>query len=92
MSGLQELFKWESVWKEYSRRIIEIESSIGLWELEVTRASRLSDASKVDDKLFEATNWLLRAVDQSVLTEMEKFFGSPSKENNSETLKGAGSN
>lgn len=76
ISGLQELFKWESVWRQYTVRIIEIESAIALWELELVRASEIVSAKDLNERLFDVTKTLLQMVDNSVLAEVKKFFTS----------------
>lgn len=74
VSALQELFKWESVWHQYSTRIIEIELAIGLWKLEIAKSRQLSDENEAKLTVIEATKWLVRTVNQAVLSEMEVFF------------------
>ena len=74
VSGLQELFKWDAVWHQYSTRIVEIESAVIRWELEIVRLKQRSDDSAARKELIDATKVLLLSVDQAVLSEMEEFF------------------
>ena len=74
VTGLKEFFRWEATWKEYSTRIVQIETLIAEWELKVAGCRHLQDSKDVDGKRNEATFALVRAVEQSVLTEMQAFF------------------
>jgi hypothetical protein len=80
VSVVQEKFKWELLWNQYSTRIVQIESAIGRWELEVADSRILSDEKEANEKLKEATNRLLSVVDELVLSEMKIFFGTVKEE------------
>ena len=50
IGGLEGIHQWEQTWKEYSRRIVQIETFIGVWDIEIASARQLpdlKDASKV---------------------------------------------
>jgi hypothetical protein len=86
VTGLNEIFKWQEAWKEYSRRIIQIETLIAIWNLEVARCRVLSDDPKeVEAKVIEATAKLLKETESSVFSEMEAFFSQRAKGNEPET-------
>jgi len=72
--GLEGLHQWQRTWREYSTRIVQIETLIGLWEIQVARARQLSDAKEVVDILGKATEKLLSSVNEAVTTEMGTFF------------------
>jgi hypothetical protein len=74
ITGLNEVFRWQHLWKEYSERIVQIDTLIGLWEIEVAKARHLSDPEKISEKLGEATEELVKSVETAVLTEMGTFF------------------
>lgn len=74
LSGLNDLYQWEHLWRAYSQARIQIESLLGLWELNVAHARQLSDPNKLNDTLEQATETLLKSVDQIVSTEMGTFF------------------
>jgi hypothetical protein len=80
ISGLQELFKWESTWRQYTIRIIEIESAIALWQLELLRTTEIATTKELNERLFDVTKTLLQTVDNAVLAEVEKFFASSKRE------------
>ena len=77
--GLEGLHQWQRTWKEYSTRIVHIETLIGLWEIQVARARQLSDAKEVSDILGKATEKLLSSVNEAVTTEMGTFFSEREK-------------
>jgi hypothetical protein len=85
VSVFKESFKWDVIWKQYSTCIVQIESAIGHWKLEVEKTLLLSDMNEVNEKLNEATDRLLSTVDKAVLSEMKIFFG-PSNEEIDQTL------
>jgi hypothetical protein len=74
VSGLQGIFQWERVWRDYSTRIVQIQSADTLWKLEAQRARAIADPTLLDEQLYTATKTLLLTVDQAVLSEMESFF------------------
>ena len=74
ITGLNEVFRWQHLWKEYSERIVKIDTLIGLWEIEVANARQLSDPKEVSTVLGKATQNLVNSVQQTVSTEMETFF------------------
>jgi hypothetical protein len=77
--GLEGMHQWQRTWREYSTRIVQIETRIGLWEIQVARARQLSDAKEVSDILGEATEKLLSSVNEAVTTEMGTFFSEREK-------------
>jgi hypothetical protein len=79
VSGLSELCQWQSLWKEYSKRVVQIETLIGIWEIEVANARQLSDPREISAVLGKATETLLKSVDMAVVTEMETFFAAVPK-------------
>lgn len=72
--GLEGLHQWQRTWREYSARIVQIETLIGLWEIQVAKARELSDGKDVSDILGKATETLLSSVKEAVMTEMGTFF------------------
>lgn len=72
--GLEGLHQWQRTWREYSTRIVQIETLIGQWEIQVVKAGQLSDAKEVSDMLGRATEKLLSSVNEAVTTEMGTFF------------------
>ena len=79
VSGLEGQHQWQRTWREYSSRIVQIETLIGRWDLEVMVASHLSDSKEADERLRKATENLMLSVEQAVLTEMDAFFSERSK-------------
>lgn len=79
VTGISTLYQWQSTWKEYSKRIVQIDMLIGLWEIEVEEARHLSDSKSYSNALKEATEKLLRSVENAVSTEMEAFFSASQK-------------
>jgi hypothetical protein len=77
--GLEGLHQWQLTWREYSSRIVQIETLIALWEVQVARARQLSEAKDASEALYAATEHLLLSVEKAVLTEMEGFFSERSK-------------
>jgi hypothetical protein len=77
--GLEGLHQWQRTWREYSSQIVQIETLIGLWEIQVAKARQLSDAKEVSDTLGKATEKLLSSVNQAVMTEMGTFFSEREK-------------
>ena len=77
--GLEGQHQWQRTWREYSTRIVQIETLIGLWEIEVARAGQLSDAKEASDAMGKATENLLSSVNQAVTTEMNTFFSEREK-------------
>lgn len=73
-SGLDGIFQWQHTWREYSRRIVQIETLIGWWEIQVAKAKQLSDPKDISASLGEAVEKLLRAVEEAVSAEMDAFF------------------
>jgi hypothetical protein len=78
-SGLEGLHQWQRTWREYSSRIVQIEGFLGSWETDVMSARYLADSHQVSEALRKATERLLQAVGQSVLTEMDIFFSERSR-------------
>ena len=75
ITGINTLFQWQSTWKEYSSSIVQIDKLIGLWELEVAHARRLSDSEINTSKyLQKVTENLINSVENTVSTEMKTFF------------------
>jgi hypothetical protein len=82
-SGLEGIHQWQLTWKEYSGRIVQIETMIGLWEAQLVKARQLYDIEEVSSVLASSTEKLLKEVNNSVSTEMESFFSTiPKFENN----------
>ncbi len=77
--GLEGLHQWQRTWREYSTRIVQIETLIGLWEIQLAKARQLSDAKEVSDILGKATEKLLSSVNEAVTTEMGTFFSEREK-------------
>jgi low affinity Fe/Cu permease len=73
-SGLEGIHQWQLTWKEYSGRIVQIETLIGLWEVQLVRARQLSDINEASSVLAWSTEKLLKEVNNAVSTEMESFF------------------
>jgi hypothetical protein len=73
-SGLEGIHQWQLTWKEYSGRIVQIETLIGLWEVQLVRARQLSDINEALSVLAWSTEKLLKEVNNAVSTEMESFF------------------
>jgi len=77
--GLEGLHQWQRTWREYSARIVEIETLIGLWEIQVSKARLLSDVGEGAEILSQATEKLLSSVNESVMREMGTFFSEREK-------------
>jgi hypothetical protein len=78
-SGLEGLHQWQRTWREYSSRIVQIETLIGRWDLAVMGARSLADSNAAEAALRKATEDLLLSVEQAVLTEMDTFFSERSR-------------
>jgi hypothetical protein len=73
-SGLEGIHQWQLTWKDYSGRIVEIETLIGLWEVQVAKAKQLHDVNDISNLLASSTEKLLTEVNKTVSAEMESFF------------------
>jgi hypothetical protein len=85
--GLEGMHQWQQTWKEYSRRIVQIETFIGLWDIEIARAERLANVEDASEAVSTATEKLLSSVESDVLKEMEAFFSQRSRAQQSEDVK-----
>jgi hypothetical protein len=74
VSGLEGLHQWRTTWKEYSKSIVQIKTLIGLWEIKVAKARRLTNHDDIAKELSEATEKLLSEVEKVTFAEMGAFF------------------
>lgn len=79
ISGLEGLKQWRKTWKDYSKAIVDIETLINRWEIEVASAKQSTNSKEVDEKLKKATQNLVGQVELTVETEMGGFFAARNK-------------
>lgn len=77
-SGLDGLHQWRTTWREYSKAIVQIETLIGLWGVKVANARQLANHDEVSKALGNATEELLRKVEEATFAEMDTFFSARS--------------
>lgn len=80
ISGLEQLHQWRKTWQDYSKAIVDIETFINEWEIEVAAAKQLPNPEEVNKKLKVATQNLVRKVELTVETEMGGFFAARNKD------------
>jgi len=78
-AGLEGMHQWQQTWKDYSRAIVQIETLVGVWEIEILCAERLANVEDASKALDTATKMLLSSVERVVSAEMEGFFSERSR-------------
>ena len=74
LTGFNDFFRWESVWKDYRQTHMTLEYLLKKWDLQITEARSQLDVQKGIEIALLATEQLLEAARTATSAEAEDYF------------------